>query len=50
MVTEKGFFKASTHERTSDLTMLSRINSIYIRKNINQNVEDELEQFRDEIE
>ena len=50
MITKWGFFKASTHEKTSDLSMLAKMNQIFIPKNINKQVEDELVQFRQEIE
>ncbi len=46
--TDKGFYKAQTHEKTSDLTMLDKMT--YEKRNINKLVEDELHEFRAEIE
>ena len=43
-----GFFRAQTHEKTTDLTSLDKI--VYEKKNVNKPVEDELCQFRREIE
>ena len=40
MRTAKGFYKAQTHEKTSDLTMLDRMT--YEKRNVNKLVEDEL--------
>ena len=48
MLTVNGFIRAQTHERTTDLTMLNKI--VYEKRNVNQLVEDELDEFRKEIE
>ena len=48
MVTQNGFIRAQTHEKTTDLTMLNKI--VYEKKKVNQLVEDELDEFRREIE
>ena len=46
-VTQDGFYKASTHERTTDL---DKMNPILEKININVPVEEELNEFRREIE
>ena len=38
--TNAGFFRAQTHEKTTDLTSLDKI--VYEKKNVNKPVEDEL--------
>ena len=48
MFTQNGFIKAHTHEKTTDLSMLDKI--VYEKRNANQMVEDELNEFRKEIE
>ena len=46
--TPAGFYRAQTHEKTTDLTMLDKIQ--YEKKDINLMVEEELDEFRKEIE
>ena len=46
-VTQEGFYKASTHERTTDL---DKMNIVLEKANINVPVEEELNEFRQEIE
>lgn len=48
MRTKNGFFKAQIHEKTTDLSMLEMI--VYEKRNVNKLVEDELDEFRKEIE
>ena len=48
MRTSNGFFRAQTHEKTTDLSLLVKV--LYEKRNVNKDVEDELAEFRREIE
>ena len=48
--TEDGYYKASTHERTSDLNMIAKGEELWQKKQVNKNVESELNEFRQEID
>ena len=48
MKTSNGFFRAQTHEKTTDLSLLGKV--LYEKRNENMDVEDELSEFRREIE
>lgn len=48
MRTSEEFFRAQTHEKTTDLTLLGKV--LYEKRNVNTDVEDELAEFRREID
>ena len=48
LTNKAGFYRAQTHEKTTDLTLVDH--KVYEKKNVNQLVEDELAEFRKEIE